>query len=1517
MINLIVIRNPFDPTKKENTLTAYKTGQPISFYFNEQGDWQYSINGIPSKPTEIVPDECYIVVMPVVEKKIFGLILTIGLSVVTGGIAGGTILGAIGNAFWRSVIAMTIGVIGGTVISKLTAVKPDKSNGTEQANTYGWGGARTLTGQGFPLATTYGRMKSAGILLSRHVISDGEKQYLNLLYCAGEGELTTIDNIRINENPIENYKDVSVDIRLGTNDQTVIPNFNDNYADQPLNYELTENWSSHQVQGNTCEAIELTVSFPNGLYYSNDSGGMSKTYVKLEAEYRKVGEELWQRLPLASEVDDSGSKKKLKSYLFRKGNMWRRNSTQEAIEDDGYAGEIKKATNKSWHRVYRFDNLPPAQYEVRMRCAKKEGNSVRYVNKVYWSQLTQIIYDDFIHPGKALIGIKALATDQLSGSDPQITWEQERKDIYAWNPYIGAYEAKPANNPAWVCYDVIHQCRKIGAQYVVRGEKANRILYDRFKAWADECDERGCSFNYIYDAAGQLWEQLKFPEIVGRGKVIMQGTRFTCVYDYAAMPTQLFTVGNIRKDSFREDFQGLQGRANAVEISFLNKAKNYERDVLPVYSDSYDSVESLSNPAQVELMGCVDLEQAYKHGKHYLRANRYEIRTITFEAYQDAIACTIGDVILVQHDMTDWGTGGRIKRVSDTGITLDREVDVSEGAYRLLVRDSHTDEIQTYNITGGDKDVIIVDSTGGISEDALYTIGKIGKEAKPFRVLAISKGMNDTTRKITCIEYYPELYVSDDGDVPVINYSSGQGGLLDATNLRLNKSVKTLQDGTILCDIVGSWVMPRGRSAKAIYVYYKRIDAPEFTLYKVLDGSETAVVIQNVATTENYTVKILCTNDIGVAGSGVSEDIYIAGKDLPPADVTGFYATQDTKNSSILHLKWTPLNAPDIAGYKLYDDSGTELVELIQGSTYTYFIPESGTYKFGIRGIDTSGNASQNMTLATITAEVSAESVAVPAAPTNGIVSLSKDSIMASWDAVTNTYVAYYEIHSAPNTDTDSLLAKTTDIRSSINLSNRSGTVYVFAYNPVKGYGAALSIDYSFAQPPVPVVQIVETISGFSVRVGELPGACKELHIIILNSSEEMQLIKTQNTQYVHICPADIYTVITMYADMFGCGDYSAPQTITVKPTIDPKYLQEMEVTEAQLGQALKDKLAGLEETDIGLSRSITGITEELNKAPAESGYQSIHALVNTMAEMSSTIAANKTEQDGVNATTATQIQQNAESINSVAMRTTESETQITQIKQTADGLASTVQSNKTEQDTKNTQFSSQITQNANSVTSIVANLSKAPGSTGYSAISQLYDSMQLKVEQSGVIAAINLSPSTIKIAGKYIAVTGDTQFSDNVIVNRMIAANAVTAGKIASGSITADKIASKAVTADKLSVNSLSAVSANLGTVTAGTIAANIITQAGFNVKSCVIISGTVSGKNGIIPLPAGYTWNQCVCIAYHPQQDLVDGSFRAFESGTGQDKRLKVFCQYLEIRETMDISYYVDVAYRVIGIK
>lgn len=1282
MVNVVIVNNPFKPEQRDTKYLPFKKGKPISYYFSAPGEWAYSVNGHEAAPDTVVNDEDYIVVMPRVEGKFFGVLLSIGMAVFTGGIASGAIFG-IQSLIWRSVIAMAVGMIGNAIISKLTAPKVDRSN-SEQSNTYGWGGTETVTGQGYPLAVTYGRMKSAGLLLSRHVISDGEKQYLNLLYCAGEGELSKIEDIRINANPISNYKDVQVDIRKGTNEQTVIPNFNDNFADQSLNYELTESWNTQQVQGDACDAIELTVGFPNGLYYSNDSGGADRTSVTLKAEIRKVGDESWQALPLANQKGMAGHIKRRDAWNFIK-------SDNSVTNTSDYAGRIEEATNNAFYRVFRFDNLEKARYEIRMRCSAKDGKSLRHVNKVYWVQLTQIIYDDFVHPGKALIGIKALATSQLSGTDPKVTWIQERSEVYAFNPYINKYEAQPADNPAWAAYDLIHICRKIGGEYIVFGQPHMRLDYNAFKAWADKCKTNGFTFNYIYDTAMRLWDALKYPEAVGRGKVIPVGTRFTCVSDYQSTPVQLFTVANIKHGSFTEEFQGVEARANSVEISFLNKDKDYERDVIPVYGDTYDESDTLTNPAQVELMGCTSLEQAYKHGKHFLRCNKYEIRTVTIEAFTDAIACTVGDIILIQHDIPEWGEGGRVVAVSGQTITLDKEVSVQPGKnYQLLIRSNSTDIVSTFNVVNVSGLNVIVKEAIPVQPDAVYAFGEVSKSAKPFRVLAITKTLSEMTRKIQCMEYYPELYVSDDGTVPSIDYTNH--GASDIQSVGLVSDVYGT-NGIMYSRIGVTWQLPRDGKVSNVVVNYRNVKSDTWTYIGNYPASTNTTTISDVLLGANYEVRVQAINELGQLTTGVTKSIAIP-KMQAPEDVQNLHVLSrynQTADKSVyydLQVLFDPPSNPanfDVAEiwYLLKSKSGKPVAGQewqYAGSSNSQVIIKSlgpgEEYRIKAISVDRFGNRAETAQMVDVIVK---PMDAVPDMPSNFGITFSRNAT-ASWDEVLNADVDYYELRTDnnPGKDTNTLLARVKGTSAVLTLSKRADTVYLYARSTLGKYSTAATYEYNVPQLAAPELVVKSQLGGFNLYFSTKPAQAYAIRCRVIGD-ERTDDFETTSTMLTYSNSAGIYRIRCSFVDVFGDGLVNEKQVV-IKTQIDASLLD-------------------LE--SLGLNKVDERI-KELDKKFNKNSEETTRRITNL---------ASHTE--------------------------------------------------------------SRITELAGSID---LQVKKSIG----------------EIDGGELVSRINLSQSGVYIAGKLIHITGATKFDDNVIVNKMIQANAVTA--------------------DKLHVENLAAVSSTIG---------------------------------------------------------------------------------------------------------
>lgn len=1465
MIHLINVKNPFDVREKKDSYVPCTGGPVSSYHIPAGGVYHYAINGKPVEPDAIPVDGDEIVIMPYVGKKFFGWILTLGITIALGMITGGLGFAAGWSIGVRIGVGMALSAIGGLLTNKLTPVPKVDVTNTEQSNTYGWGGAQTITGQGYCLPVLYGRMKTGGIMLQRHVVSDGEKQYLNILYCLAEGVIDSIEDIKLNGNPIENYSGVTVAKRYGTNNQSVIKNFNDSYADTPLAYELNASteWSHETLQGNMAEGLEITLGFPQGLFYSNDSGGMSSTWVKVEARYKRVGDNTWTNFDIPA--------------------------------------KIEKKTNAAFFLVYRVLDIPAGQYEVEVRCTEKAGTSIRHANKVQWQNVTQIIYDDFKHPGKALLGIKALATDQLSGNDPQMTCVIERNNVYVWNPAQNAYVEKPAKNPAWAAYDIMHQCRDFNGTKVVFGAKASQMDYYAFEAWASVCSSSNLEFHYLFDSPMRTWDAVCYPSRVGRGSVFMVGTRITCVADFASNPVQLFSVSNVKKDSFREEFLEMSQRANAIEISFMNKDKSYERDVLTVYADDYDTSQVAANPTQIELMGCVSVEQAYHYARWKLRENRYEIRTVTFEAFVDAIACKLGDVVYVQSDVTLWGDGGRVEAVNGNVVTLDHAVDTSYT--QIMVRNQQTDEIKTASITAFDGNKVTVSSASGISADAVFAVGKTGQSPKKVRVLNIEKSHTDETRTITAVEYYDELYAADTSVVPQLPlYDSSVPA---PKNLALTWEVFSSGNGNVRYLVHCTWINPK--VPNAIKLEISKNGGPWVLLASLLRGTNTYEF--DAEPDAIYQVRVYAENSIGRRSNEVYAAINMAESYQPgstPQNIKTFTRYRELKdgiNRYDLVVQWKPDGLRAQVYYKTNHVQAREMVikqgqnvsEIGYGSAWTYggegvnqiVIPQAivgDTYRIAICTADNTGVYTNPDAAVKIDYTIKPKST-TPNTP-DGFDIVFGDECVAFWNEVSNADIDFYEIR----TDTaagknEGMLVRTSDLSAVLSLTSRTGRLYLYAKGLLY-YSAPAILDYSKTAPPKPQgLTLTPKLGGFALVVGAIPSTCNGLNIYI--DGAEITLVHTENNTYNHACDAGIYDVVVAYTDYFGEGASSDEERVTVKATVDSALLEQQAVTKEKLSAALQGNIDTAIQSAldiISINGDITtingnissavaatnGIITELNKAPGSCGYTSISTLKTTADSITATVAQNKTTQDGVNTTLGSQISQNASGISAVVanlnqgpgsttygsitqLNTTVSGIQsqvtqfiqdaqqgmsadmavlssqvtqnasdittivsnlnasasgntyaaISQLKQQADGISSTVTQNKTTQDGVNTSVASRLTQNENSISAVITNLGSTSGARTYTAIQVMQDGIASKVSQNDVSSWLQQDHTGFYIKGSLIKIDGTTVIGNNIITGNMIQSNAISA--------------------DKINVSSLSAICATIGTLRTATTGARL----------------------------------------------------------------------------------------------
>lgn len=756
---------------------------------------------------------------------------------------------AVGAMYFASgLISAAIMIGGGMLVSSIFPTKiPDMNTSLEETSpTYGWGTFNNTSQEGTALPIILGERRVAPPIIASHSESINDESYLYLLYAVSEGPIESIYGIEINEQPMSYYSDAEVIVRLGHDSQEIVPYFNDTYSDS--NVSLTLNSTSYvtrETSGTGVDAAQIHLALPQGLWHARNNGKFDEQTMVFSIQYRKKGASTWLNYVATSEssfelynaskvynpnevVIFNGNSFKCINYLVDRevkthlGDGDYVTSTEYGVAVNNLS--VKKTFNMHSHqkilntyntpiptnttfweplyentslaitgssttflsKTYRINFPVRGQYE--MRCLIQSGppeNNPRYGSKAVWSGITEIITDDFTYPGVALLGLKIKASEQLSGGIPKVTCIA--KNIYKRFDVAGITNL---NNPASAVYYIL--TNKVWGGRV----DENDVILSEFVNWYNFCVENEITCSLYIDQS-MTYNTVKnyFCEI-GRANVVQYGTKYGVIIDKETVASQLFTIGNIIKDSFKMDYLPMDDRANCIRVNYYDKDYNWEKSTVELRTQNYIS-NNKEVSQDVTLYTCDNKETAAKHGTLLLNYNKHLLRTCSFDVSIDALACTVGDVILVQHDVTYYGFGGRIVDIVGNTVTIDRAISLGTGkTYGFLVRNSNNDVIENSTFTvhsDGEYSTITLNTpvSAGIDGTDVYSIGELNIEAKPFRIISISRSQ-EFTRKITALEYYPQVY-NDEAIVESVpmyaNYTKITG--LIATEVFDNDYAKT------------------------------------------------------------------------------------------------------------------------------------------------------------------------------------------------------------------------------------------------------------------------------------------------------------------------------------------------------------------------------------------------------------------------------------------------------------------------------------------------------------------------------------------------------------------------------------------------------------------------------------------------------------------------------------------------------------------------------------------------------
>jgi predicted phage tail protein len=918
-------------------------------------------------------------------KSIISLVAMIGLAVFAQPLAFG-----LGNMLGlaQPMTALTLGVLKGGIMlaggllinSVLSPSTPSLSlnDNLSTSTTYSWDESYNKFQQGLSIPKVFGTHKITPPLISKYIETIDNKQYFNGLYAVNDGEVNSITDIKINDETIDNFKDVTYEIRNGTLNQLLIPNFDNIRSDKPINKKLSLDYSTAETTGNQVVGLTVNLLFPRGLFYAKDDGTIGENSVKIIMEY-STDNINWTRFGgdytvpamwyLATNDWKYGGT--IQQYDSYKGNYI---TTVASLPPDAirYTGNamtewyytptysvpyttISGAETSTIRKTFPLNNLSASQYYIRAKLYEQPASGSRYGSDCYLEYITEEVGDDFIYPSTALISIRALATDQLSGS----------------NPKISCIVNANSSNPSLICKQMLTES----------GIDSVRIL-SSFNEWEAHCNNMGYAFNGVIDTSMTLRKALDLVSVAGRGSVIQFGSKFGVIMDRKEeIPVQSFSfgMGNILKDSFSQSFLPILDRANVIEATYYDADLDYEPTIVEVSNNNYDSVAE-ENRTSVTLVGFTNRQQAIKHCRYLLNCNRYLTETVSIEADKDSLVCKYGDIVRVSHDVPQYGFSGRIKDCTLTTVTIDREVTMESGKnYYIQLKNNENNIIEHYvnnSLSTTDTLIFTTPLTEAYTKYDNYSFGEVGKASKLFRVLRISTA-SDMTRKLELLEYNEDVYnYSGDIDVPLISE-------LGLSNLRATDYIRYAKGGSIETVMQLAW---SGASLYYIVSYKKSADSA-YQSVKVFDNKIDLIVDDTL-----YNVSVTDAN-----GASVSLDYQVIGKLAKPNAITNFTSNE---LNDVFSISWTYNDAPiDFKEFRIYQNN------ILLGSTnsLSYNVPIiEKTSIVSVRAVDTSGVESEYTNNALTVAYL------------NDVINVNtiyqNNELIAFWDEVASNRVLSYEI---------------------------------------------------------------------------------------------------------------------------------------------------------------------------------------------------------------------------------------------------------------------------------------------------------------------------------------------------------------------------------------------------------------------------------------------------------------------------------------------------------------------------
>ena len=698
-----------------------------------------------------------------------------------------------------------------------------------------------------------------------------------------------------------NFKDVGLDFRDGTANQTFISGIKNIETEVGIGTEVTTtNPVTHTVTQSTINAVRVTLQFPS-MQVFNDEGGIDGREVRL----------------LIKVIENDGT-------------------TTTAVDDT-----VKGRSTNAYFRDYLINLASGTSFPVQIRVERVTADSTdaNTVNAFRFNSATEIIMKQNAYPNTAHTALRFSAEKfpripnrryLIRGLKIKIPSNSTVNATHGNLTYAGTWDGtfkaskEWCSDPAWILYDLLTNDR-YGCN--IAEASLDKFSFKTVSEYSGALIDAGngdgsteprfsCNVNITqqtdaFHLINALCSTMRAIAFYSAGTIAIS-------QDAEGQATKyIFNNSNVTDSGFVYNGSSLKTRHTVINVQYLDLVTQ-ELDIETVEADAATQAKYGIQTKTIKAFACTSRGQAARLGKWFLFNEQNSGETCAFTTTAAAgVLVRCGDIIEIADSLkAGVRRGGLLSSVtSTTVVVLDNSASTdipttNSPTISIVMPDGSVETKTISNVSGATITVSSAFSTTP-NANAPYVLENSTLETTTWRVISVSEN-DDLTFSITALEHIEGKYafVEDGTALPTRTINSLTQVLDPPVGLTATEQIVLINNKAV-SKILLDW---QTQSGAARYELHYRVNNGSFT--KIETVSSYAEILNSEAGT--YEFRLFSFNGLNEPSRNPATLTFNAvGKTAPPSDITNL--TYEPISDKEIRLRWDAVPDQDVrAGGRIH-----------------------------------------------------------------------------------------------------------------------------------------------------------------------------------------------------------------------------------------------------------------------------------------------------------------------------------------------------------------------------------------------------------------------------------------------------------------------------------------------------------------------------------------------------------------------------------------------------------------------